>query len=156
MPDVPSCRPAGARAAANCLPEPASSVLPAVHRLRSAADFTAVTRRGRRVRCGSVVVYLLAEPAENVTTARVGLVVGRAVGNSVVRHRVSRRLRAQLKDRLDLLPNGARLVVRALPDTAVASSAALGGDLGRALDKLTAGRPAPVSNGNPGRSGSSR
>ena len=108
------------------------------------------------MRCGSVVVYLLAEPAENVTTARVGLVVGRAVGNSVVRHRVSRRLRAQLKDRLDLLPNGARLVVRALPDTAVASSAALGGDLGRALDKLTAGRPAPVSNGNPGRSGSSR
>jgi ribonuclease P protein component len=134
-------------------------VLPAAHRLRSAADFTAVTRHGRRARCGSVVLYLLAEPAEDIATARVGLVVGKAVGNSVVRHQVSRRLRAQLRDRLDRLPNGARLVVRALPETAVASSAMLGSDLNRALDKLTtrAGRAAPpASSPSSGRSGSSR
>jgi ribonuclease P protein component len=116
-------------------------VLPAAHRLRSAADFTSVTRRGRRVRCGSVVVYLLAEPAENPGAAQVGLVVGKVVGSSVVRHQVSRRLRAQLKDRLDRIPTGAKVVVRALPEISAASSADLGRDLSRALDKLTSPRP---------------
>jgi ribonuclease P protein component len=110
-------------------------VLPAAHRLRSAADFTAVTKHGRRVRSGSMVVYLLTEPT-GADAGRAGLVVGKAVGGSVVRHRVSRRLRAQLQGRLDRIPSGARLVVRALPETATASSAALGRDLGRALDKL--------------------
>ena len=70
-----------------------------------------------------------------------GLVVGKAVGTSVVRHQVSRRLRAQLRPRLDLLPAGADLVVRALPEAATASSAALGRDLDRVLTKLT-GKPA--------------
>jgi ribonuclease P protein component len=69
--------------------------------------------------------------------SRVGLVVGRSVGCSVVRHRVSRRLRAQLRQRLDVLPNGCRLVVRALPETAAAPSASLGRDLDRALSRLT-------------------
>jgi ribonuclease P protein component len=112
-------------------------VLPAAHRLRSAADFTSVTKHGRRVRSGSVVVYLLAEPAETRAASRVGLVVGKAVGASVVRHQVSRRLRAQLHERLDRIPSGAKLVVRALPETSTASSAALGHDLTRALDKLS-------------------
>jgi ribonuclease P protein component len=113
-------------------------VLPAAYRLRSAADFASVTKRGRRSRCGSVVVYLLAEPAEKAGPSQVGLVVGKAVGSSVVRHQVSRRLRAQLTQRLDRIPSGAKLVVRALPETSEASSAELGRDLGRALDKLTA------------------
>jgi ribonuclease P protein component len=112
-------------------------VLPAAHRLRTAADFTAVTRQGRRVRCGSVVVYLLADPTREAGPRQAGLVVGKAVGGSVVRHQVSRRLRAQLTERLDRIPSGARLVVRALPETAAASSAVLGRDLSRALDKLT-------------------
>lgn len=110
-------------------------MLPAAHRLTRAADFTAVTRQGRRARSGCVVVYLLAEPVDGVS--RVGLVVGKAVGTSVVRHRVSRRLRAQLSQRLERIPPGTRLVVRALPDTATAASTALGHDLDRALDKLT-------------------
>jgi ribonuclease P protein component len=113
-------------------------VLPAAHRLRSAADFTAVTKRGRRVRSGSVVVYLLAEPAAASGPSRIGLVVGKAVGASVVRHQVSRRLRAQLQQRLDRIPSGAKLVVRALPETSTTPSALLGRDLSRALDKLTA------------------
>jgi len=136
-------------------------VLPAAHRLRSGADFTSVTKRGRRVRSGSVVVYLLAEPAEDSGASQVGLVVGKAVGASVIRHQVSRRLRAQLHDRLDRIPSGARLVVRALPETSTASSAVLGRDLSRALDKLAAppGRHSRVTADAPtskGRSGSSR
>ena len=89
------------------------------------------------MRCGSVVVYLLTDPAQSAGPRQAGLVVGKAVGGSVVRHQVSRRLRAQLRDRLDRIPNGAKLVVRALPETATAPSAVLGRDLGRALDKLT-------------------
>ena len=115
------------------------------------------------MRCGSVVVYLLAEPAEDANVSKVGLVVGKAVGGSVARHRVSRRLRAQLADRLDQIPNGATVVVRALPDSSDASSAALGRDLSQALDKLAApaGHP-PASRGGDlavprsGRGGSSR
>jgi ribonuclease P protein component len=60
---------------------------------------------------------------------RAGLVVSKAVGGSVVRHRVSRRLRHLLAPRLAELPPGAMVVVRALPLAAEATSAELGGDL---------------------------
>ena len=67
---------------------------------------------------------------------RVGFVVSKAVGNSVVRHRVSRRLRHQMAERLGQLPVGAAVVVRALPPAAAASSAELGKDLDAALRRL--------------------
>jgi ribonuclease P protein component len=60
---------------------------------------------------------------------RAGLVVSKAVGGSVVRHRVSRRLRHLLAPRLGELPPGAMVVVRALPLAADATSAELGDDL---------------------------
>jgi ribonuclease P protein component len=66
----------------------------------------------------------------------VGLVVGKSVGGSVARHQVSRRLRAQLAVRLNGLPAGSGLVVRALPGAAEASSAELGADLDAALQRL--------------------
>jgi ribonuclease P protein component len=64
-------------------------------------------------------------------------VVSRSVGGSVVRHRVTRRLRAQLLPRLRRLPAGSIAVVRALPPAATASSAEFGADLDAALDRLT-------------------
>ena len=64
---------------------------------------------------------------------RVGLIVGRSVGGSVVRHQVARRLRAQLAAQVSTLPSGIGLVVRALPDSADATSERLGADLGSAL-----------------------
>ncbi|MDT7574979.1 MAG: ribonuclease protein component [Pseudonocardiales bacterium] len=69
---------------------------------------------------------------------RVGLIVGRTVGGSVERHRVSRRLRAQLAARLDRLPAGSGTVVRALPAAGAATSATLGADLDAALARLEA------------------
>ena len=69
-------------------------------------------------------------------TARVGFVVSRAVGNSVVRHRVSRRLRHLLADRIGTLPARCTLVIRALPASAAASSSELGADLDGALRRL--------------------
>jgi ribonuclease P protein component len=68
--------------------------------------------------------------------SKVGFVVSKGVGNSVVRHQVSRRLRHVVRDRLDLLPPGTSLVVRALAPSAEASSAELGRDLDAALHKV--------------------
>ena len=62
-----------------------------------------------------------------------GFVVSKAVGGSVVRHRVTRRLRHLVAPRLADLPATARLVVRALPPAATASSAELAADLDSGL-----------------------
>ncbi len=126
-------------------------MLPAPNRLRSSSDFTTVTRSGRRVRSGDLVVYLvpgepISRPVSDQTAsepARAGLIVSRQVGGSVIRHQVSRRLRAQLAGRIDALPAGSRLVVRALPSAAAASSHALGRQLDVALGRLA--RPAAGS-----------
>ena len=59
------------------------------------------------------------------TTPACGFIVSRAVGGSVVRHRVLRRLRHLMAARLESLPAGSRLVIRAFPTAATASSAAL-------------------------------
>jgi ribonuclease P protein component len=72
--------------------------------------------------------------------ARVGLVVSKAVGNSVVRHRVTRRLRHLLRDRLGTVRPGCTLVVRALPPAASAASADLGSDIDAALRRLRLSR----------------
>lgn len=71
---------------------------------------------------------------------RVGFVVSKAVGNSVVRHRVTRRLRHVLRDRLGTMRPGCALVVRALPPSAGAASAELGSDIDSALRRLRLGR----------------
>lgn len=54
----------------------------------------------------------------------------------MVRHRVQRRLRHLLRDRLGALTPGTLLVVRALPPAAAASSAELAADLDAALRRL--------------------
>lgn len=59
--------------------------------------------------------------------------MSKAVGGSVVRHAVTRRLRHLTAPRLGALPAGASVVVRALPASATASSAALAVDLDGAL-----------------------
>jgi ribonuclease P protein component len=59
--------------------------------------------------------------------------VSKAVGNSVVRHRVARRLRHLMAPRLSELPAGTDVVVRALPAASTASSGALAADLDGAL-----------------------
>ena len=74
--------------------------------------------------------------------ARAGFVVGKAVGNSVVRHRVTRRLRAVVATELSRLPATADLVVRARPEAADATSALLRRDLTAGLDRLLADRVA--------------
>jgi ribonuclease P protein component len=105
--------------------------------MRSSAEFSATVRSGRRAGTPTVVLHWLAD-ADAGEPARVGYVVSKAVGNSVARHRVVRRLRAQTAQRAERVPAGSLLVVRALPPAATASSATLGSDVGRAFDRLWA------------------
>jgi ribonuclease P protein component len=115
-------------------------VLPAPHRLRDGAAFGHAVRRGRRVGGPVVVLHLLTpDPSGPGSPARIGLVVSRAVGNAVHRNRVKRRLRNLMRDRLARLPEGATLVVRALPPAAGATSAELAGELDRGLSRLLDG-----------------
>ncbi|MFC5136835.1 ribonuclease P protein component [Actinomycetospora rhizophila] len=114
-------------------------MLPRPLRITRPQDFRLVLRRGRRAGRKRLVVHALAPsvvPPTPDRPARAGLVVGRAVGPAVVRHRVSRRLRHLLRPRLEALPPGTDLVVRAQPAAADATSAELGDDLDAALARL--------------------
>jgi ribonuclease P protein component len=120
-------------------------VLPAAARLRRSTDFTATLRVARTAR-GDGMVVLHAAPADladpsdadsPASSPRVGFVVPRAVGPAVTRNRVRRRLRHLLRDRLDRLPAGSRLVVRVLPAAASANSAQLARALDRALARMS-------------------
>jgi ribonuclease P protein component len=114
--------------------------------MRRSSEFTSVVRAGFRARTGRVAVHFA--PVVGAATASdaadpapleapvVGFVVSKSVGNSVQRHAVVRRLRAQMADRLDGLPASSGTVVRALPAAASASSAELGRDLDRALSRV--------------------
>jgi ribonuclease P protein component len=114
-------------------------VLPAAARLRRRAEFTAAVRGGYRASTPLLVVHLqLAGPDESSRTRAAGFVVARPVGGAVDRNRVRRRLRHLVRDRLDRLPAGAHLVVRANPAAAAASSVVLAAQLDRALANVTA------------------
>ena len=112
-------------------------MLPSQNRMRRSADFALVIKTGRRVRRGALVVHHAASTGARPDGApQVGLVVARSVGGSVVRHAVSRKLRAQLSHRIDRLPAGSATVIRALPDAASSSSQMLGRDLDAAFGRL--------------------
>ena len=119
-------------------------MLPSTARLRRSQDFTETVRRGTRAGRPLLVVHLdlrteLADAAAHRSRPgddpRAGFVVSKAVGGSVVRHVVARRLRHLVRPRLASLPAGSRLVVRALPDSATATSAQLEVDLDAALER---------------------
>jgi ribonuclease P protein component len=103
--------------------------------MRRSADFAAAVRGGRRGARPTLVLHVRSRPLE-ADPVRVGLVVSRKVGNAVVRNRVSRRLRAVCSARLDRWSAGDLVVIRALPASATATSAELGQDLDRALDRM--------------------
>ncbi|GAB17275.1 ribonuclease P protein component [Gordonia effusa NBRC 100432] len=66
-----------------------------------------------------------------------GLIVSKAVGNSVVRHTVARRLRAAFAYLCDSVDLGETyVVIRARPSAATASSLELGKQLVQALKKM--------------------
>jgi ribonuclease P protein component len=67
---------------------------------------------------------------------RIGFIVSKAVGNSVMRHRVTRQLRHLMMSRIDRLHRGDLAVVRALPNAAGLPSQELGIELDHLLSKV--------------------
>lgn len=111
-------------------------MLSARNRMRRSEDFTDALRKGTRAATPTVVVHLDARPREGEPL--VGFVVSKAVGNSVIRHRVQRQLRHLMRDKVTSLPGGSRVVVRALPPAAEAGSAVLRTDIDGALVRAAA------------------
>ncbi len=105
------------------------------NRIRRGDDFTVAVRRGRRAGRPHLVLHL-AVVEGSLEAPRAGFVVSKAVGGAVVRNTVTRRLRPIVRERLGRLPAGSLLVVRALPASAGASSAALSADVDSALDRV--------------------
>lgn len=110
-------------------------MLPACSRMRKRREFEAAVRRGRRAGRRLLVAHLGAAD-DTDSRPRVGFVVSRAVGNAPTRNRVRRRLRHLMADRLEQLPEQARLVVRVLPAAASASFADLSRELDALIDRL--------------------
>jgi ribonuclease P protein component len=118
-------------------------VLPPTARLRSRAEFSESVRRGTRASTPALVVHLWTDQSGSTDVPpQAGFVVSRAVGRATIRNRVRRQLRHLVRDRLDRLPTGSRLVVRATPAATGRASVLLAGDLDRALDRLV-GAPSP-------------
>jgi ribonuclease P protein component len=116
----------------------AGAGLPRASRVRRSPEYLRAYRRGRR-RTGTFVILHFV-PNE-VGMFRVGVTVSRKVGNSVVRHRVKRRLleafrRAPGRDTLPPYD----LVLHVRPEAAAASYAALRQDLEGLLAALPGAR----------------
>ncbi|WP_309298361.1 ribonuclease P protein component [Streptosporangium carneum] len=110
-------------------------MLPPVSRMRRGEEFANAVRKGSRAGRPTLVAHLSVR-AETDESPLVGFVVSRAVGGAVIRNRVKRQLRHLMRDRLDRLPRGSLLVVRANPPAASARSERLAAELDVALDRL--------------------
>ena len=91
-------------------------MLPVSARLTSPQDFARTTKSGLRVTTQHFVGYLYINPA-STDSARAGLIIGKSVGNSVRRHRVSRQIRHAIADHLSTFPTGSLIVIRGLKQT---------------------------------------
>lgn len=109
-------------------------MLPAAARIRRREDFSAVIRGGSRTGRSLLTGHLLV--ADDAQPPRAGFVVSRAVGGAVVRNKVRRRLRELVRSRLNSLPAGSLLVVRANPRAATARQSELAAELDLVIDTL--------------------
>jgi ribonuclease P protein component len=102
-------------------------MLPAERRVRRRDDFSAAVRHGRRLGASGLVVHVSNDGSD--TPARAGFIVGRVVGSAVRRNRLRRRLRHLIARRLDVLPPGTVVIVRATAPAAEHSGRALAATL---------------------------
>lgn len=105
-------------------------MLPNSARIKSSSDFARVTKSGRRTTTDSLIAYLLlnqsnsgSSPSSNSKSnsnskkddnPKLGLIISKSVGNSVVRHRIARQIRHASFNYLSLLPTDSLLVIRAM------------------------------------------
>ncbi|HWV25798.1 MAG TPA: ribonuclease P protein component [Aeromicrobium sp.] len=111
-------------------------MLPRDQRMTGSDEFSSTVRSGVRSAQPALVAHVVL--GTNGGSTRVGFVVSRAVGDAVTRNRVKRRLRHLMRDRLDAVPAGSRVVIRALPSAADHESSDLGTQLDAALRRCGA------------------
>ena len=93
--------------------------------------------RGKRSSRVTITCHLSSnQETQETLSPRIGFIINRAVGNSVTRHLVARRLRHLAKQVLPLLPKNSLLVVRAKPAAAQATSELLAKDLDSSIKAL--------------------
>ncbi|HEY9313600.1 MAG TPA: ribonuclease P protein component [Williamsia sp.] len=108
------------------------------HRITRRSDFTRTLKNGVRVGRRDVVAHVFRPSHPDLVTTggpRIGLIVGKSVGNSVTRHAVSRRLRAASQLLLADCDPSTMVVVRALPGSATCSEPELEQQLVGAVSK---------------------
>jgi ribonuclease P protein component len=110
-------------------------MLPASARLRKSSEISAVMKSGTRFSAKLVVIHVAQTSSENT---KVAFAVGKNVGNSVVRHKVTRQLRHAITPLINNFPVGSHVVVRALPGASQASFTQLSENLKFATSKVTA------------------
>jgi ribonuclease P protein component len=96
-------------------------------------EFGATVNKGMRAVQPDLVVHTLRASDASEAGPKIGLVVGKAVGSAVQRHRVARRLRHVARTLIDELDRADRVVIRALPSSRNAISARLEQELRTAL-----------------------
>jgi ribonuclease P protein component len=100
-------------------------------------EFGATVSKGVRAVQPDFVVHALRSCAETPDDGpRIGLIVSKAVGSAVQRHRVARRLRHVARTVIDELEPADRLVIRALPSSRHAISGRLEQELRTALSRI--------------------
>ncbi|OHU98860.1 ribonuclease P protein component [Mycobacterium talmoniae] len=109
-------------------------MLPAQYRMRRSSDFSATVKHGTRAVQPDIVLH--ARQAGDEPGPRVGLVVAKAVGSAVDRHRVARRLRHVCRTVLPELRPTDHLVIRARPSSRHAVSARLEQQLRAGLRRI--------------------
>lgn len=87
-------------------------------RLTESGDFARATKSGIRYSSTNFVGYLYLGEFEQ--PARAGLIINKAVGSSVARHRLARKIRHCIFDNYASLPTGSLLVIRGLNNSAEA------------------------------------
>lgn len=107
-------------------------MLPAENRMTRSTEFGATVKHGVRAVEPDIVVHAhrTSEGPEDserngVAGPRIGLVVSKAVGSAVERHRVARRLRHVARSVVGELDPGDRVVIRARPSSRHTQSASL-------------------------------
>jgi ribonuclease P protein component len=115
------------------LPSDLTKMLPASARLRKSSEISAVMKSGTRFSAKLVVLHVAKGTSGQ---SKVAFAVGKNVGNSVIRHRVTRQLRHIVSPALSKFPIGSHVVVRALPAAATATFTQLTENLEFAMTKV--------------------
>jgi len=93
-------------------------------------------KHGTRAVQPDLVIYARRDDGTTGDAAKVGLIISRAVGSAVQRHRLARRLRHVARRLVDGMQRSEQVVIRALPSSRDVGSARLEEELRAGLRRI--------------------